>query len=432
MARDVEPSFREGRLPLTNPWPLLAAAFGAAFAALLIQGMADSWGAVLGSLVAASVVMALGAVGIRLRAAREEVENRFTTAAIIALASVVPFLGTYSLRPDWDSAKMLLGVLVGVGLACAFLLLMPRLVRRLLLILLVLVHFGGILCAVGSPAPPNGQPSWLINQLWVGVYRPYLYFMYLNNAYHFYSPDPGPPMLLWFRIEYENGKSRWVEQPDPEDTKIKLAFQRRLALTESANQLKQQPPLDLEQRLQRRREAGMNFRAGRIPMLDPSGMPRDFEFKEPIAYSKQVLRSYARYTARHYPCPDDPTAKVRTIKIYRVVHMIPSQSQIAEGYDPFTPTNYLPYYQGEFDAQGHHLDGPKFEIQNNELRMVDPGSPFLYWVVPIRLELKEGVPPIRFDAQGKIVPHDPSDFKIVDYMKIHAGDANKPSFWEEK
>src|SRR5262249_40436622 len=195
-----------------------------------------------------------------------------------------------------DSAGILLWVPVSVALASAFLILLPRLLRRLVLVALVLFHFGGILSSVGSPAPPNGQASWLANQLWVGVYRPYLHFMYLNNAYHFYSPDPGPPILLWFRISYadENGKevqSHWVTVPNPNEQRMALTFQRQLALTESTNQLRMQPPVDFEERRQRRIEAGMHFRPSAIPMLDPPGVPRNFEYREPIPFSKQMLRS---------------------------------------------------------------------------------------------------------------------------------------------
>src|SRR5262249_2899268 len=146
-------------------------------------------------LIAVGVLLGLGAVGIRLRAAREEVDNRFTTAGILALAAGVPLLGALA-TPEWDSAGLLLWVLVSVALATAFLIVLRRLLRGLVPVALVLFHFGGILSSVGSPAPPKGQASWLANQLWVGVYRPSLHFMYLNNAYHFYSPDPGPPILL--------------------------------------------------------------------------------------------------------------------------------------------------------------------------------------------------------------------------------------------
>lgn len=430
MAHSIGASAREDRLPLTNPWPCLAGAFGVMALALVLHSAAVQVTIVRAWLIAVGVLLGLGAVGIRLRSAREDVDNRFTTAGILALAAGVPLLGALALNPEWDSASILLWVLVSVALTSAFLILLPRLLRRLILVALVIFHFGGIMSSVGSPAPPNGQASWLANQLWVAVYRPYLHFMYLNNAYHFYSPDPGPPILLWFRISYAdtNGKevrSHWVTVPNPNEQRMALTFQRQLALTESTNQLRQQPPMDFEERRNIRIQAGAHFRPNPIPMLDPPGVPRNFEYRDPIPFSKQMLRSYARYVAERYPWEnvathdqwvENPALKVQSIKIYRVIHSIPTPAQIAQGLSPYDPTMYLPYYQGKFDAQGNLLDGPRFE----DCRLVDRGDPFLYWLIPIRREPKPGVS----------VPKTLDDWQIVDYLKIHAGDADKPSFWE--
>src|SRR5438045_224861 len=84
----------------------------------------------------------------------------------------------------------------------AVLVLLPRPARRVVLSLLLLVHFAGILTAVTAVDPQGGSAPWVSRQLFARVYRPYLGFMYLSNAYHFYSPNPGPPTLLWFRIQY--------------------------------------------------------------------------------------------------------------------------------------------------------------------------------------------------------------------------------------
>jgi hypothetical protein len=438
MSRDfIPPPFRP-RLPLTNPWPLLGTALAAAVLAMLVRGFAPQASGLRLLLMIVGLLLALGAVGVRLRTIQEDAEDRFRGAGVLALASAVPFLAYLSLywewdsigmvwRPEWDSFGMLLRVAVGVGLAGAGLLLLPRVARRLTLVFLVLFHFGGILSAVGSPAPPNGQQSWLINQLWVGFYRPYLHFCYLNNAYHFYSPDPGPPMLLWFRIEYEGGKSRWVEIPSLAEARSKLAFQRRLALTESVNQLKSQTPYDFDTRLLNRVEAGQTFRNGSIPLMNDANLPRTFEYREPVPYAKQLLKSYARYVLSHYPCEDDPDLSPKKVKIYRVIHAIPDQSQVALGsnFNAYDPTTYLPYYQGEFDTTGKLLDGPEYK----DGVIVKRGDPFLYWLIPIKHELKEGYQP-RQGPDGKFLPPGPNDMRLADYLKVHAGD--RESFWERK
>jgi hypothetical protein len=57
-----------------------------------------------------------------------------------------------------------------------------------------------------------------------------------------------------------------------------------------------------------------------------------------------------------------------------------------KGYDPREPYFYLPYYFGEYDPEG---------------KLLDPNSPFLYWLVPI---LEDG------------------NKRNYDYARRHAGD----------
>jgi len=431
MPRDAVLAPSEQRVPFTNPWPLLGGALGVAVLVMLLHAFAPQLVGARAWLIAVAMLSALGGVGVRLRAAREDADNRFKTAGIVALACAVPLFCRVSLDPDWDSVGMLLDVFLGVGLAAAALLLLPRLARRLILTVLVLIHFGGILSAVGSPAPAGGQRSWLINQLWVGVYRPYLHFMYLNNAYHFYSPDPGPPILIWFRLEYEDDKARWLEVPNLGDERSKLAFQRRLALGESINQLNWQTQWDFEARWERRIEAGRNFKGrGTIPPMDDPTLGRYFEYREPIPYSKRMLESYARFVLSHYPYVDEqgvqhPEYKPLKVKIYRVIHAIADTNNIANGFNPYSPRTYLPYYQGEFDTTGRHLDGPTFK----DGQVVKPGDPFLYWLIPIKVEPKEGYVQ-KHDALGRPIPPEEKDLKLVDYLRIHAGDTE--SFWDKR
>src|SRR5262249_54921240 len=60
----------------------------------------------------------------------------------------------------------------------------------------VLFHFLGIMTAATAPAP---QP-WIGEQLWARVYNPYLQFIYMRNAYQFYSPNPRPASVLAFLL----------------------------------------------------------------------------------------------------------------------------------------------------------------------------------------------------------------------------------------
>ena len=76
--------------------------------------------------------------------------------------------------------------------------------QRIAFSLLVLYHFAGIFSAITSPPPT----PWLTGQFWARVFRPHLEFSYVNNAYQFYSPQPGPAQVLWFCITGTDGQCR--------------------------------------------------------------------------------------------------------------------------------------------------------------------------------------------------------------------------------
>src|SRR5207245_8728727 len=102
-------------------------------------------------------------------------------------------------------------------------------------------HFTGIFMATTSPPPT----PWLTEQLFQRVFNPYLQFVYLRNAYHFYSPEPGPASLVAFHLKTETGSDpstgakqyqyEWVVIPRrPADVRdpLGLSYYRRLSLTE--------------------------------------------------------------------------------------------------------------------------------------------------------------------------------------------------------
>ena len=98
---------------------------------------------------------------------------------------------------------------------------------------LILIHFGGMITAATTIDPPGAAAPWVSEMLWVHVYRPYLQFMYLNNAYHFYSPEPGPPALVWFHIKYKDGRVKWFKIPHRDDDPVPIHHTRLLSITES-------------------------------------------------------------------------------------------------------------------------------------------------------------------------------------------------------
>jgi hypothetical protein len=354
-------------------------------------------------LILAALLCAAGAVSLRLYFTGQDADDRAKSAGLLALAALVPLLAYAAADKEWDSFRLLLTVLTALAVVGAVLVLLPRVARRVVVSLLLLFHFGGILTAVASVAPPGADPPWLVSQAWARVFRPYLQFAYLNNAYHFYSPEPGPPTLLWFHVEYSDGTARWVEIPKREQFETRQEYQRRLALTESTNMLWPPPPV-LPDELKQRRV--MAARLYDIPVYP--GLSETFQYREPQPYSKKMIAAYARHVARNYPNPDNREATVEGVKVYRVVHSILSPEQMDAGYRPQDPILYLPYYQGEFDKDG---------------TLKDPKDPFLYWLIPIIWVPKDRAQPL-FQIQHK---PDPEHYELKDYTKVQANlKTNKP------
>jgi hypothetical protein len=384
MASDEVLTAGPGERVFNNPWPaLLTGIVATAVAIVWFQAFGEA--AAPGRLT----VLVFGLV-----AAGAAVAIRPSSPAVIALGGMCAVLGSTAVpRDSWDTMRLLLNVLGLLAGLCALLLLVPRPARRVVVSALILFHFGGILTAVTSVPP---QP-WLSTTVWTHVYRPYLEFMYLNNAYHFYSPNPGPATLLWCSVRYADGSSRWVKLPNRDDYPLAVEYQRRLSLTESINQLAPAGPVIPQPLIERRQLAAVRYEIPVHPEL-----PATFQYREPVTYSKKMLETYARRVARTTPHLEDPSQPVTGVKVYRVVHQIPLPRDLAErGIDD--ETAYLPFYQGEYTPDG---------------KLVNPQDPLLYWLIPILRVAKEnpnftglGTPDFRFNR---------NDFEVKNYLEIHA------------
>jgi hypothetical protein len=249
-------------------------------------------------------------------------------------------------------------VLSGVAVFAAVLMLLPRAARRAAVLLLVLFHFGGIFSAIFNVSPT----PWVAQFLWLKVYRPYLEFAYLNNAYHFYSPEPAPGVQVWFYVQYADRSGQWFKIPTRSQHPIALEYQRRLSICESVNQVGLPGPI--AQFLIDRRVNAIS----QLGMLAHPDMPNEWQRREPNWFSIHMLQSYARFVAGHTPHPTNPEIKVAGVKIYRVIHNILNPDLLAAGQNPNDRTLFVPYYQGDFKPDG------------TLKRMNDP---MLYWVIPI-------------------------------------------------
>lgn len=399
MAETASVSSR-GRRVWRDPWPTAIAGIVLVGFAWLCRQLGPSFllPAILPLLVL-GLLFAGRAVERALRRFGEDLSSRLEVGSLIAVISVACTLGYFAVDPSWDSGRMLMIALIVVSVAGALLVLLPRVARLAVISLLILFHFAGILTAVVSVDPPGNSAPWVSTQAWVYFFRPYLGFMYLNNAYHFYSPEPGPPTLVWSYILYSNGEKyegEWVKLPDREKSPIPLHHQRLLSLAENTNQLMPMVP-DLDQRLTRRTE-----KVREIPFHPMITIQSQCSM--PLAYSQEVLKAFARHMARLHPHLDGkPEYKFHSVKLYRVIHKCLEPAHLAQGYSPLDKTSYFAYFQGDFTAQG---------------QMTNPNDPYLYWLIPILRDNTGRINP----QNHQVMPPDPNnpDEGLVDYLELHA------------
>jgi hypothetical protein len=372
--------------PFRNPWPPLALGLaGSALAALWFL----VWRRPAAPLVFVGLLATGGAVAIRPKSA---------VLALAALSGLFAWIGL-SNDPtvggmDWDSARLLVIVLTGIAALAAVLVSLPQVVRRIAVSLIILFHFGGMICQATSISPC----PWLSLLLQAYVYRPYVEFLYLTNAYHFYAPEPGPGSMIWFYVRFEDGQGTWYKMPLREDYPTAMEYTRRLSFCEGINQTIP-PGLIPDRVINNRRIAGANEQIPMHPMV-----PVPQQYRKPYPLSKQNLESYARYIARTVKHPDAPEQKVATVKIYRVQHNILHPRELEAGIKPDSRATYYPFFQGEFTPDG---------------KLINPDDPFLYWLIPI---VTAPGPDPRFSTHGigrqRRQENEP-EF-VIDYLEHHA------------
>lgn len=383
-------------------------------AGLDLNGMGESGplGTVRLVLVAAGLLVAGAALSMR---------AGLPAAWLIGAAAAG--LSWFGLPPHWDSARMVAGVAGCTALLGAALTALPRTIRLGALSLLAVYHFFGIFLATTWPDPT----PWPTQQIGTRAFLPYLMFMYLRNAYHFYSPDPGPASLLYCLIEYEpetdpatgrpvldeKGKPKvpheWLKIPNRDEhmkDPLGLTYYRRLSVTEQVAQTIPDyvTPASFEKVdvRQRRMEVANGFLPNypRIPLAPEEVEQAILQYRMPRPdVTRYLLPSYARHIL---VANSGPGRKAVRVKIYRLEHRVVPVAAFAQGMSPFHPLTYRPYYLGEY-----YLNP---ETDRGEL--VDPQDPMLYWLVPI-------VP----KRAAMLRPRDVAtvEDEIDDYLSKHAG-----------
>jgi hypothetical protein len=317
------------------------------------------------------------------------------------LAGAATLAAHFAVPPHWDSARLLLRVVVVLTFAASGLSLLPQTLRYVVLSIFTLFHFSGIFLATTWPEPT----PWFTMQVGTRVQLPYIQFMYLKNAYHFYSPEPGPASHLFCLIRYDSidpstqrPEADWVTLPNRKfhwKDPLGLTYYRRLSITEQvANAM---PLLQNEERKEidaRRQQVAQGGYANipRIP-LDPNEV-LSFRMPRPDT-TRYLVPSYAAHLLKSY---STASKKAVSVKMYRLEHTQLTAAQfVLNRVNPHHPTGFKPFYLGEFklDADG-------------TAELVDQQDPMLYWHVPILPRpVPRGAPPGTLDYD--------------DYMSQHAG-----------
>jgi hypothetical protein len=387
MFSDRTPFAGAAKLPFLNPWPALVLGIGLTAGAAL-------WFLVVRHAAPILVFAGLIATGVG-------VNIRPRSFVVLMLASFAGALGLCGLSWDreaggmnWDSARLLITVLTAIGILAAAVVLLPKTLRKIVISLVIIFHFGGIVTAVTN-IPPN---PWLSNVAWSYVYRPYLEFFYLGNAYHFYSPDPGPGVQVWFYVQFDENEEEKFTVADRDESPLQLEYQRRISIAESVNQKSLSPlnRLTLDRRILAGLKDGINFH----PEL-----PQWLQYRPPTPwYSARLLESYVRHVALRAAESAGAGKKITGIKVYLVEHRILEPKEVVAKLDPESPWLFRPYFLGDFDENG---------------ALKDPTDPYLYWLIPIvehPIPIDKEMPSFRPGVGHMIGPGVP---RAADFLERH-------------
>jgi hypothetical protein len=323
--------------------------------------------------------------------------------SLYVLACVAAIIARFGFPKDWDSGVIASGfaaIVAGVG---AVLTALPTGYRKVAASVLLLLHFGGICVAVTSPL----HPPWLSGAIGALVYRPYLQAAYLTNAYHFYSPQPGPASQVWFCVKYGDDfkhptSQRWYKfprRPDDLTDPLGLSYYRRLSLTMN---LENSEPSSVSDDMKRRRIMMAQGDEG-IP-INPEIVPLDMQFRVPQSPIRDfVLPSYVQHIANLKLLQHPNGVPICSIRVYLVTHNILLPGQLELGVDPYDPITYFPFYFGEYDTSG---------------KLLDANNPLLYWLIPIIRVPNAGIEPWHTPKTH------PNEFRLIDGVKLHNGNVD--------
>ncbi len=176
--------------------------------------------------------------------------------------------------------------------------------------LFVVWHVGAVL--VGPLAFPESIVGSTIRQL---VYRPYTDALFLNHAYKFFAPDPGPSHLIRYELEFADGSKREGTEPDLKAEQPRLFYHRHFMLTERVGS--SMPDADTP------------------PNLEWTQRP-------PSRFEAALARSFAEHLLHKF--------QARRVTITLVQHLPASPRQVQEGIPLDHPDSYRTRHLLTLDA----------------------------------------------------------------------------------
>ena len=396
--------------PLLSPAPVIYVGLGITALGWIASMSKVQVGPALTALLVVVGLLCVGVgLALHLSRTRSAIENTFTTSVWWLLAAAATFIGSFALEKSADSMSALLNLFTLVAVFAAILSAAPPAHRLVGISLLIAWHFFAIFTATQIIAPPAGPPSWLASQVWTRVTRPYLQITHLNNAYHFYAPEPGPVALVWFRVKFEDGAVVWERLPNHAKCSNHIERRRMAGIASTLSQ--SMPGQPTAEQIRLRDDAARGYDP--VIPLRPQGMPLDLQWRDPGQLGRMLIESMARYVARTTAHPNGEKVPVASIKIYRGECSHPLVEHFHAGRDPLDPTLFRAWYLGEYDPEGKLVEASTRDM--------------LYWQIPI-FRSGDDVPPAGpLDKTRPGVVQEPWERggKIMNFLRIHAGDGNK-------
>ena len=341
--------FLQGAWP-PKPWLVMGIGVGVTLIGLALAPFGDALAGVRFVFFLVGLITAGVAVSLRLKTAGQAFEERLESAGVLAVGAFAALLAFLGMDKAWDSIQIALVALVLVALLGVVLVLLPTPARMIVVSVLALVHLGGMVTAANDTGTSNGGPPWVAQTLHQYFYRPYLEFMYLNNAYHFYSPEPGPPSVVWFHIKYKDGQVKWFKIPNRDEDPVPMHHCRLLSVAESTSGADVQTNIARMTKIRTLRdESGEKFK---IPIAPEYIMLPAMQYQEPTEFARKIIESYVRHVAHTFPTLGGPDNTIQSIKVYRFRHTILLPPYMAENRNPLDPTMFTGFYEGEFDKEG--------------------------------------------------------------------------------